>query len=84
MIMLILYLGLAIAVGYGTYWLFPNATRRWFYRIQAARKTVFSLLYLMTMVTLFISGVAYLVLIAIAMGVIAFWTIVFERPQEAL
>lgn len=78
----VLYLLVAVGVAYALARYFPSATKRWFRRIQAARKTVFSALFAVTTLVFLISGVSYLVLIGIGMAVLATLQVLFEDPLE--
>lgn len=77
---LIMYLAVAVGAAYGLYRYFPNATRRWFYRIQAARKTIFTLFYLATTLVLLLSGVSYLIFAGIIMAGLAALQLLLEDP----
>jgi len=79
-----LLIAVGIALAYVLYRFFPGAVERWFYRIQAARKTVFSLVYLMTTAALLVSGVFMLQLLGVAFVVLAVWFIVIEDPGSIL
>ncbi len=76
----LVYLAVAVGVAFGLYRYFPDATRRWFYRIQAARKTLFALLFVSTMLVFLMSGVLMLQLLGGAMAVLAVLQVLFEDP----
>ena len=78
----VFYLLVAVGVAYVLARYFPSATKRWFRRIQAARKTVFSALFVATTLVLLISGVSSLVLIGLGMAVLAALQLILEDPLE--
>jgi len=84
MIYLLLFLALGGGIAYGLYRVAPETTRRWFYRVQAARSLVFSAVYVMTTLVLLISGVVMLQFIGLAFVVLAGLTVVYESPQDAI
>lgn len=84
MMYLLLFLALGIGIAYVLYRYFPGTVERWFYRIQAARKTVFTLGFLATMLILLISGVIFLQALGLAMVVFVGWYVFIVEPQNLL
>ena len=76
----LIYLAIAAGIAVGLARYFPNATKRWFYRIQAARKTIFALVFASTTVVFLLSGVGTLMLIGGTMAVLAVLEVIYEDP----
>jgi len=84
MIFLLLFIVLGSGIAYGLYRFFPEATKRWFYRIQAARSLVFTLGFVMTTLVLLISGVPTLQFVGLVFVVLGALEVIFESPTDAL
>ncbi len=84
MIFLLLFIAFGSSIAYGLYRFFPEATKRWFYRIQAARSVVFTAAFVMTTIILLISGVAMLQLLGLVFVVLGALEVIFESPTDMI
>lgn len=82
--MLLVYLGVAAGIAYVLHRYFPAATKRWFYRIQAARKTIFTIAFVSTMLAFLLSGVTTLVFIGGGMAILAFVQIFILEDEHGV
>lgn len=78
--MILVYLTIAAGIAVGLTRYFPAATKRWFLRIQAARKTIFALAFVSTTLAFLLSGVTLLMFIGGGMAVLAILQILYEDP----
>jgi len=77
-------LAVAALAAYGLYWRYPQATRRWFERVNLTRRVLWTLFLLGVVVVLLQSGIPSMIFVGALVFGYAVLYILFEQPHETV